>query len=427
MFYGYDGSLVSASYCAAVMAAYTALYFGARLHSAHDHNYQSWLTVGALLLGSGVWTMHFVGMRAMPGSEELSFDALLTAISWLAAIVASGIALTLIGRDRIKIGQFAMATAAMAGGIVVMHYLGMYAMQMSVAPELHIGFLLLSVGIALGASGAALAICRTLIGRRGARAVLLQLAAALVMGGAICGMHYVGMLALNFPAEAVPAADNQLRGEWMGVPLAIACVALLSVALMVAAWDLRALREQALSEAEEARWVEEKAFLDATTGLLNRSGFELKLLELLAKPQARQHPFALIYLDVANVRELMARDGDGAREKSMWALSQSLPSLLAEGTTLARYSNSAFMVLVPDYDEASRRFMYKRLRHLDKQLEIDEGPITWRVGQSLYPTSGISSRTLIRAAMQPREMAKLGHFADMKTDPDLVLPGQLSG
>lgn len=158
----YNPPLLIASFLVAVMAAYAALFFGARLAGTSGRVRGRWLLAGALLMGTGIWTMHFVGMRAMPMDVPMTFDTGLTALSWLAAVVASGVALHMIGRHRLGAELFTAATFAMAASIVVMHYLGMYALRMSEPPVFHMGFLVLSLAIALGASAGALALCRVL-------------------------------------------------------------------------------------------------------------------------------------------------------------------------------------------------------------------------------------------------------------------------
>ncbi|MBC7182275.1 MAG: diguanylate cyclase, partial [Marinobacter sp.] len=320
----YDLPLVIASFLVAVLAAYAALYFGARLASAVAGERRFWLGSGALLMGTGIWTMHFVGMRAMPMDVPMSFDAVMTVVSWLAAVVASGVALHIIGRERLSPTLFIGATIAMSGGIVVMHYLGMYAMRMSAPPEFNAALLTLSVAIAIIASGSALALCRKLQVMEGASALTIQFVAALAMAAAICGMHYTGMLAMTFPEGAVPAPDNGLRGDWMGIPLAVFCIALLAVALFVTMRDVRYRRELAERRLQEDRRVAELAFLDAVTGLPNRSALEQRLLDILARHDARENPFALIYLDIANFRELSSSMGNDSLNAVMTEISESL-------------------------------------------------------------------------------------------------------
>jgi len=419
----YDLPLVVASFLVAVLAAYAALFFGARLTNAKDGERRKWLSAGALLMGTGVWTMHFVGMRAMPMDVEMSFDILMTAVSWLAAVVASGVALHIIGRERLGVPLFIGATLSMAGGIVVMHYLGMYAMRMSASPTFNVGFLMVSIVIAVGASGAALALCRKLQHMDGSGSMAIQFVAALVMAAAICGMHYTGMMAMTFPEGAVPAADNGLRGGWMGIPLAVFCIALLAVALVVTVLDVKHQRELAVFKMEEDKRVAELAFTDAVTGLPNRSALEQRLLDILARDNAAGNPFALIYLDIANYRELSTGMGEQSLNAVVREISGALRDQMSEQVFLARYSASAFFALVPDNEGSQHAFMYKRLRQLDQRIGTPAMPVTWRAGQSAYPATGNSTRKLLRAAMVPRDLDEIGQYTNIAADPELVLPG----
>jgi diguanylate cyclase (GGDEF)-like protein len=423
MMSNYDLPLVVASFLIAVLAAYAALFFGARLTNAKDSERRKWLSAGALLMGTGVWTMHFVGMRAMPMDVAMSFDVLMTAVSWFAAVLASGVALHIIGRERLGAPLFIGATLSMAGGIVVMHYLGMYAMRMSAPPTFNIGFLIVSIVIAIVASGAALALCRRLQNMDGSGSMAIQFVAALVMAAAICGMHYTGMMAMTFPEGAVPAADNGLRGGWMGIPLAVFCIALLGVALVVTVMDVKHQRELAVYKAEENKRVAELAFTDAVTGLPNRSALEQRLLDILARDNAGGNPFALIYLDIANFRELSTGMGDESLNAVVGEISAALRDQMSEQVFLARYSASAFFALVPDHEDSQHAFMYKRLRQIDQRIGTPAMPVTWRAGQSAYPVTGNSTRKLLRAAMVPRDLNEIGQFTDMVSDPELVLPG----
>lgn len=420
----YDLSLVIASYVVAVLAAYAALFFGARLGSVGDGKRLPWLVTGGLAMGTGIWTMHFVGMRAMPMDMPMTFDTGMTVVSWLAAVIASGIALHIIGRDKIGSGLFAAATLMMSGGIVIMHYLGMYAMKMSMPPVFDGFWLAVSVVIAVAASAAALGVSRKIRHLQGGRVSAARFGAALVMAAAICGMHYTGMLAMTFPEGAMPAADNGLRGDWMGIPLAVFCVALLAVSVFVAGFDIRQQRELARQKAEEDARVARMAFLDAATGLPNRSALEQRLLETLAREDSREHPFALIYLDIANYRELSGSLGSDSMNAVLREISLAIKELAPDPVYMARYSASTFLLMVPDYSDPSYSFMYKRLRELDQRIGTPAMPVTWRAGQSVFPLTGNSSRKLLRAAMVPRDLAQIGRFDNVKADPELVLPGQ---
>lgn len=422
MLANYDVSLVTASFVVAVFAAYSALYFGARLADTNGRSRAMWLTIGALAMGTGVWTMHFVGMRASPMMADMTYGAGTTAFSWLAALVASGIALHLIGREKLATSTFIAASVAMGAGIVTMHYAGMYAMNMSTAPVFDPVWLVVSVVIALVASGAALAICRKVREETGARAIVLQAGSALVMATAICGMHYTGMLGMTYPEAALPAADNALRGDYLGMPLAYLCTVLLGFSVFVTGLDINASRLAKRHAEQEQNWVQTAAFTDSSTGLANRSALEQQVLDRIAANEG-ENSFALIYLDIANYREMSVGMDSHSLEMAVRFIAERVADCLDDGVFLARYSNSSFVLLVEDHKNTARRFMYKRLRKLDS-LKTDSGtPVLWRAGQSVFPDTGHSSRRLIRAAMVGHPLDTVGSFDDLSDDPNLVRTG----
>jgi NO-binding membrane sensor protein with MHYT domain len=65
----------------------------------------SWLAVGALALGTGIWAMHFIGMLAFSLPCHVNYDPWITVLSMLPGIVASGIALWAPLLIRIQVAQ----------------------------------------------------------------------------------------------------------------------------------------------------------------------------------------------------------------------------------------------------------------------------------------------------------------------------------
>jgi NO-binding membrane sensor protein with MHYT domain len=222
----YNWMLVFASYCVAVIASYTAIYFGTRVFDLSGRSRRFWLAAGALSLGSGIWSMHFVGMSAytMPMHMHMSFNATMTLLSWVPAVLASALALYVITLPKVSVKTIASSAFIMGAGIFAMHYGGMYAMQMHPGIEYD-----------------------TLLVIPPQYALAFKVLAALVMGAAICGMHYTGMAAASYPMGAQSHPENLLRGDWMGIPTAIAASILLLLALYSAYTDFRAMERARLS------------------------------------------------------------------------------------------------------------------------------------------------------------------------------------
>jgi len=402
----YDYTLVAASFAVAVLASYSALYFGAQLATLEQAKARLWLTLGALSMGTGVWVMHFVGMQAYVMPMEMSYDLTITLISWLAAVGASGLALYIIGKDRAGARQILIGSLFMGGGITSMHYVGMAAMEMEPGMRYDPILFAVSVAIAFGASAVALFICRRLQSVQGLKGMALQFSAALAMGVAICGMHYTGMAAMIYPENAMPAADNLLSGDWLGTPLALVSGAFILIALFASANDVKQRKNAEIRAREESERVERKALYDATTGLPNRASLANHLVKELARSDSDKHSFAVLYLDVANHRDIPG----GQAEDAMAKLADNLRAVVDEVTYLARYSASAFVLIVNDPAHRKHEGMYQGLRNLPTETEGGT-TLDLRAGQSVFPSSGRNSRILMRKAMDTADLHKLGHVS----------------
>lgn len=399
----YNLTLVFASYCVAVIAAYTALYFGSRLFGMTGPARKFWLWGGALCLGSGIWSMHFVGMSAysMPMDMDMSFSAPLTLLSWVPAVLASALALYVITRERAPARSIAASAVIMGAGISAMHYGGMFAMRMDPPVQYDQWLVLASIAIAVAASGAALVICRQ-VRRVSARYLLAtKLAAALVMGAAICGMHYTGMAAASYPMDARMAAENLLRGDWMGIPTAIASSVFLLLALIVAYQDFRQAEREKQEQREREAQILQAAFNDMVTGFANRSRFEQLLIGRIAE-SAGQESFSVLHIELGRYRELVAERGEQAANELVGDFAAALTRYIPYATAFARFTSSSFMVLAPALDREQLATILAGIKKAVSTSTYARSYGQWALGCSHYPDSATNSRLLIKTAQRSR-------------------------
>ena len=235
----YDPSLVLVSVLVAVFASYTALSVAGRVKQAQGYASWAWTAGGALAMGSGIWAMHFIGMLAFRLPIPLGYDLPLTVLSLLLPVLVSGMALWQLRAPTLTPRHFASSAILMGLGINAMHYTGMAAMRMVPGIEYDPLLFALSVLIAIASSAGALWIAFRL--RQGASgAWLAQLAAAVVMGFAIAGMHYTGMAAARFPAGSIcMAAEGWINPHNLALIVTLVIVGILLVALLVSVYDAR--------------------------------------------------------------------------------------------------------------------------------------------------------------------------------------------
>jgi PAS domain S-box-containing protein len=206
---GYDLRLVALSVVIAILASSAALDLAGRVTAAHGRARAFWLAGGALAMGLGIWSMHYVGMLAFHLPVAVRYELLTVLASLLAAVFASAVALFVVSREALGVSPLITGSVVMGAGIAGMHYIGMAAMRMPATLGYRPGILVLSVVIAIVVSLVALVLAFRF--RAAGKHIWdwQKVGSVLLMGAAIPAMHYTGMAAAHF--TAVPGAVDMGR------------------------------------------------------------------------------------------------------------------------------------------------------------------------------------------------------------------------
>ncbi|QDH22133.1 EAL domain-containing protein [Saccharibacillus brassicae] len=226
----YNPGLVLVSCIISVLASYSALNLAGRIHLAHGRLRVFWLAGGAVSMGLGIWSMHFVGMLALQLPMKMTYNIPIVILSMIVPILVSFIALWTVTRKTLTWRSLLLGGLLLASGVVDMHYVGMSAMAMKITYNPWL--VALSVVIALTASIAALALMRKL--REEGSVLLHKISSALIMGVAIAGMHYTGMAAADFHIhEHNPVAMGGDQVDMQSLALIIALSSMLLIGFTI--------------------------------------------------------------------------------------------------------------------------------------------------------------------------------------------------
>ncbi|HIW34667.1 MAG TPA: response regulator [Candidatus Paenibacillus intestinavium] len=195
----HDLLLTMFSYIVAVVASYTVLDLTGIISVSKGRNRWLWLLFGAVAMGAGIWSMHFVAMLAFTLPVPIMYDLSVVLLSVVVAVIASFIALLIVGRNQLTLLQLFVGGLLFAIGIVAMHYIGMAAMQIDIKYDIF--YFVISIVIAFVASIAALWLSFYFRKGEGRYVGWKKLGSGLIMGAAIFGMHYTGMMAAEFHVD----------------------------------------------------------------------------------------------------------------------------------------------------------------------------------------------------------------------------------
>ncbi len=250
----YSIPLVILSVLVAVLAAYTSFQLSERIRGGAKKHKGIWLLAGALSLGGGIWAMHFIGMLALKLTVDVSYDATLTLISIFPAFIASSVVI-ISQQDGQSNKRVIFHALVMGSGIGLMHYIGMAAMRLDALMRYDLILFGLSIVVAVVLSFISLKVKYWGEQHKAefdaySKSIFFS---SMVMGCAIAGMHYTGMAAIEF--FETPQANNSSSGldsEFLGVSVS-SFVVVMSILLMVSISISRRLDLLAKLKASETR------------------------------------------------------------------------------------------------------------------------------------------------------------------------------
>ena len=198
----YNSGLVVLSLLVAIFSATMALQTAsvARQTSLRWHRHVA-IATGALALGGGIWTMHFIGMLSFELCTSVDYSLGLTALSFLPALAASWIALNMLSKIKVSNAQLLAGGVLVGAGVGAMHYSGMAAMRTTAMLRYDPTLFALSIVVAVVLATISLGVRFKLRSIRMHKLTRLVVA-GIIMGLAISGMHYTGMAAARFIGQA---------------------------------------------------------------------------------------------------------------------------------------------------------------------------------------------------------------------------------
>lgn len=186
--------LVAMSCVVALVAGFTGLSLTRDLAEKPMFQKKASIALAAIALGGGIWAMHFVAMLGLKMPILFYYDAAITLVSALSAILLVGAALILLHFAERKPPVIAAAGGIVGVGILVMHYIGMAGLELCRAVYTPSGVMLSSI-VAVGLCVLAFGIA---YGRRTNRNIVLGTVCFAI---AVFAVHFLAMAGTNFVAE----------------------------------------------------------------------------------------------------------------------------------------------------------------------------------------------------------------------------------
>lgn len=412
----YSYGLVFLSIVVAILASYTALDLARRIEASRSPRTRGyWLAGGAISMGVGIWSMHFIGMLAFSLPIPLGYDATVTGLSLAIAIAISAFALFIVSRESLSKLRLVLGGILMGIGIAAMHYTGMAAMFMQPGITYIPWLFAASIAIAMVAAMAALWIVFTLRRDGHSHVILRRLAAAVVMGFAIAGMHYTGMAAAQFAPGSICGAWSGQDHGWLWLAVTLLTLAILAVTLVLSVLDSRFESETGKLAASLQTANERLLHLathDSLTNLPNRLLLTDRLQHAIHVASRSKRLLAVMYMDLDGFKTINDSLGHPTGDALLKAVAGRLSACMRKEDMIARLGGDEFVVLVEELGSAEEAAVIceKILDCMSGDFAIRDTTlrVTTSIGVAVYPTDGETVDAMLKNADAAMYEAKQG-------------------
>jgi diguanylate cyclase (GGDEF)-like protein len=410
----YNLNLVLLSIAIAIFASYAALDLAARLATVKDKLFYFWFLGGAFAMGTGIWSMHFIGMLAFKLPIPMGYDVGITILSLIIAIVVSGCALWVMKEPVLNPSVTILGAVLVGLGICSMHYIGMEAMRMYPAIEYDPLLVFASIIIAIGSAWMALELAFRLSRTYRLMLLLTKFGSAIALGLGISGMHYTAMAAASYPPDSIcRAAGAGIDNYSLAIIIAFAAFIILVMTLITSALDAHLASINA-SIAEELQAANEKlthiAMYDHLTKLPSRQLLKDRVKVTSNRSDRNNKSFALLMIDLNKFKPVNDKYGHHVGDQILISVAKRLLSCIRKDDTASRIGGDEFVILLNELasEKDPERISDKIIETISQPYEVDnhEIELSCSIGISFYPKHGNDLDTLMKRADKAMYQAK---------------------
>src|SRR5437588_3082031 len=183
--------------------SYAILDASCRVRAAHGRARLGWLTTGSIVVGLGIWALHFVSLLCLQLPVPMTEDRMTLAVAAVTAVIAAAGSLHHVNRGVSGIPPLAVSGLLKGFALVATHYTIMAAIHTPATIQYDPRMIAVSVVLAVTVSVGTLSFAERLRAERPLKAAAERIVVAGVMGMGLTVMHSASMASGRFVPDDI--------------------------------------------------------------------------------------------------------------------------------------------------------------------------------------------------------------------------------
>jgi diguanylate cyclase (GGDEF)-like protein/PAS domain S-box-containing protein len=244
----YSPPLIILSVVISIISSYTALMLVSRMLGSGKMRRRIFLLAGSVVMGTGIFSMHYIGMLAFHQGTQMTYDVSFTILSLIGVILFSLAALSILNDERLCKMKIVLSGFIIGAGMNSMHYLGVFAIKEPLLIQYKSVYFILSILTAFLLSTIAMFIFIA-VEKSTRISIFGNLISAGLLGIAVSLMHYIGMKAILFTIQPDSLIFNGMdSSNTVAVIVSLLTTTIIIVAICFAFLDYRTFKTCKRSE-----------------------------------------------------------------------------------------------------------------------------------------------------------------------------------
>jgi diguanylate cyclase (GGDEF)-like protein len=358
-----------------VLGCWISINLFDRCLRSHRFSFE-WIAISGLAGGTTIWSTHFIAMLAYSQQLATTFEASITVLSLLCAILTTTVGVAIARHDR-RFWLPEIGGAILGLGGSWMHFIGMQAYEPAGLVYFDADFTCMS--IVMGALVGSL-VFSVLVRQPSPRSIRVATGLLVLC---IVALHFVAMAGVTITPYAV-AASAGLPRDVLGVGVFVVSLLVIGVGLLASSIDRR-------SSLRASHEVDFASHHDPLTGLPNRTAFEEGMGKMIETARFADQKIAIYKINIASLHEINEVIGGEGGDELLVEVSRRLRSTIASTAVLARLSGTRFAAVTQCGDVREAQTISRAIFEcLTSSIRIKHRTIKlrFRIGVVMFPGDG---------------------------------------
>jgi len=390
-----------------MLAAYVTLELARRVRAVPTPVGLRWLGGAALSLGTGIWSLHVIGVSSLSLPFAVGYHPVSTLLVWLGASLLALLGLGAVSGRLVTLPRVAFGATLLGAGIATAQLGAMLSLGMRPGIDWARDGLVATYLAAIAGAVFACTFSFRMRARSRRSAHGGQVVAAGVFGLALVVAQQFAIDAAGLATQTYSQHEDGISPTTLGLLASVGSIAILVVAAMLSVLEARLRASLRHAEGELQR----QSFRDPLTKLPNRLMFEGTLAQAAQHADETQGRFALLFIDLDAFKPVNESLGRAGGDKVLRAVASRLKAHVKSAEMVGHLGGDEFLMLLrgDPRDEDAARLATRLLEAISQPCRSGdrEATVTASIGIAAYPDHGPMSALIghAEAAMRAAKSA----------------------